>query len=474
MDDGSQSTWLIVILLLFVAMFFAITETAFASVSRVRLKTDAERGDKRAEQALYVMDHFDRAITTLLICTNIVHIATASIVTVYVTKRWGVSAVSISTLITTLVVFFFGEMLPKSIARKYCEPLSLATAGILRFLMTILKPVAALLTMIGNAAAKLIKGDDETSVTESDIYDIIEDMAEEGTINEEQSELISSALQFGDVTVESILTSRMDVAAIDINMPQEEILQFIKEQNHSRLPVYEGTIDNIIGILHIRKYIRYYIRKGEALDIKPLLYEPFFIHQSTKIDDLLTIMSRKKINIAVVTDNYGGTLGIVTDEDILEELVGEIWDEDDRAVRNVVPMTDGSYSVNPEEDILDVLDELGVDYSEDDEQRIGHKLMNELAYEAFPSIPVAGDSFHFLGTKISVLVMRHNRIMRLKVRRLTKEELKEDRRMADNDENPEEVRENYEGYAKGEPYAVHQSKGKHYARAMSAPAMEGR
>ena len=185
-------------------------------------------------------------------------------------------------------------------------------------------------------------------------------------------------------------------------------------------------------------------------------------------------MSRKKINIAVVTDNYGGTLGIVTDEDILEELVGEIWDEDDRAVRNVVPMTDGSYSVNPEEDILDVLDELGVDYSEDDEQRIGHKLMNELAYEAFPSIPVAGDSFHFLGTKISVLVMRHNRIMRLKVRRLTKEELKEDRRMADNDENPEEVRENYEGYAKGEPYAVHQSKGKHYARAMSAPAMEGR
>ena len=474
MDDGSQMTWLIVILLLFAAMFFAITETAFASVSRVRLKTDAERGDKRAEKALYITDHFDRAITTLLICTNIVHIATASIVTVYVTKRWGVSAVSISTLITTLVVFFFGEMLPKSIARKYSEQLSLATAGILGALMTVLKPAAALLTLIGNAVAKLIKGDDEASVTESDIYDIIEDMAEVGTINEEQSELISSALQFGDVTVESILTSRMDVAAIDINMPQEEILQFIKEQNHSRLPVYEGTIDNIIGILHIRRYIRYYIRKGEALDIKPLLYEPFFIHQSTKIDDLLTIMSRKKINIAVVTDNYGGTLGIVTDEDILEELVGEIWDEDDRAVRNVVPMTDGSYSVNPEEDILDVLDELGMEYSEDDEQRIGHKLMNELAYEAFPSIPVAGDSFHFLGTKISVLVMRHNRIMRLKVRRLTKEELKEDRRMADNDENPEEVRENYEGYAKGEPYAVHQSKGKHYARAMSAPAMEGR
>ena len=254
----------------------------------------------------------------------------------------------------------------------------------------------------------------------------------------------------------------------------EAILQFIKEQNHSRLPVYEGTIDNIIGILHIRKYIRYYIRKGEALDIKPLLYEPYFIHQSTKIDDLLTIMSRKKINIAVVTDNYGGTLGIVTDEDILEELVGEIWDEDDRAVRNVVPMTDGSYSVNPEEDILDVLDELGVEYTEEDEQRIKHKLMNELAYEAFPSIPVAGDSFHYLGTKISVLVMRHNRIMRLKVRRLTKEELREDQKIAEDDDNPEDVRENYEGFAAGEPYAVQQAKGKRYARAMRAPGTEGR
>ena len=342
--------------------------------------------------------------------------------------------------------------------------------------MTLLKPFSALLTYIGNAVARMMKGDEEeAAVTENDIYDIIEDMAEDGKINEEQSDLISSALQFGDVTVESILTSRVDVAAIDIDMPQDEILQFIKEQNHSRLPVYEGTIDNIIGILHIRKYIRYYIRKGEALDIKPLLYEPFFIHQSTKIDDLLTIMSRKKINLAVVTDNYGGTLGIVTDEDILEELVGEIWDEEDRAVRNIVPMTDGSYSVNPEEHVLDVLDELGVEYTEEQEDEIGRKLMNELAYEVFPSIPVAGDSFHYLGTKISVLVMRHNRIMRVKVRRLTKEEIREDRKILTSDDTPEEVRENYEGLEKGEAYAVQQAKGKHYARAMrQAPASGGR
>ena len=464
MDDGSQTTWLIVLLLLVAAMVFAVAETAFASVSRIRLRTEAEKGDARAKRALYVTEHFNKAITTLLICTNIVHLATASIVTVYVSKRWGISAVSVSTLITTLVVFFFGEMLPKSVARKYSLKFSLATSGLLCFLMTLLYPAAAFLTWIGNAAARMTKGDNAVSVTENDIYDIIEDMEEEGKIDEAQGDLISSALQFGDVTVESILTSRLDVAAIDIDMSQEEILSFIKEQNHSRLPVYEGTIDNIIGILHIRRYIRNYIRQGEALDIRPLLYEPFFVHQSTKIDDLLGVKKKKKINLAVVTDNYGGTLGIVTDEDILEELVGEIWDEDDRAVRNVVPMTDGSYSVNPEEHVLDVLDELGLDYSEEEEEEIGRKLMNELAYEVFPHIPVAGDSFRYLGMKISVLVMRHNRIMRLKVRRLTETELEADAAdaLAQKSENGPDSGNG--GSAGRIPYAVHQAPGKHYMR----------
>lgn len=465
MDDGSQTTWLIVILLLVAAMIFAVAETAFASVSRIRLRTEAERGDARAKRALYVTEHFNKAITTLLICTNIVHLATASIVTVYVSKRWGISAVSVSTLVTTLVVFFFGEMLPKSIARKYSFPLSLAASGLLCFLMTVLHPAAALLTWIGSAAARMTKGDEAASVTENDIYDIIEDMEEEGKIDEAQGDLISSALQFGDVTVESILTSRLDVAAIDIDMSQEEILSFIKEQNHSRLPVYEGTIDNIIGILHIRRYIRNYIRQGEALDIRPLLYEPFFVHQSTKIDDLLGIMSRKKINLAVITDNYGGTLGIVTDEDILEELVGEIWDEDDRAVRNVVPMTDGSYSVNPEEHVLDVLEELGLNCSEEEEEEIGRKLMSELAYEVFPHIPVAGDSFRYLDMKISVLVMRHNRIMRLKVRRLTAAELEADAAAAQAQKSENGSDSVSGGGSAGRvPYAVHQAPGKHYMR----------
>ncbi|MBQ9823662.1 MAG: DUF21 domain-containing protein [Solobacterium sp.] len=241
MDDGGTSiSWLIpVAVLILCAMFFAMVETAFASVSRTRLKTLAEKGRSDAKKALKITDHFDRAITTILICTNIVHIAAASVVTVNVTRMWGVSAVTASTLITTIAVFFFGEMLPKSIARKYSEKISLSTAGVLSFLMTVLTPVSSLLTFIGNTASKLTKGDSDVSVTEDEIYDIIEDMTEQGTLDEEQGDLISSALMFQDVTVETILTARVDLAAVDVNMSQQEILDMIKKVNHSRLTVYE-------------------------------------------------------------------------------------------------------------------------------------------------------------------------------------------------------------------------------------------
>ena len=403
-------------------MYLAVAETAFASVSRTKLRVRADRGDGRAKKALFILDHMDRAITTILIGTNITHLAAASLVTVNVTRAFGVSAVTISTLITTLAVFFFAEMLPKSIARKYSERFSLSTAGTLSFLMFLLRPASALLTWIGNTAAKLTKGDPEASVTEDELYDIIEDMTEAGTLDEEQGELISSALQFGEVTVESILTSRMDLAAIDISMSHEEILAFVKEQNHSRLPVYEGTIDNIIGILQVRTYIKNYIRQGEALNIRPLLDPVFFIHQSTKIDDALPEMTGQRRNVAVVTDNYGGTVGIVTIEDILEELVGEIWDEDDQVIENIIELPDGSYSVNPEEHILDVLDELDIPYTEEEEDEILNKLMSELAYEAFPSIPREGQRFEAYGMNVIISRMSHNRILRLKIQKLPAKE----------------------------------------------------
>ena len=414
MDDGSRLPWIIAVLLLFCAAFFAVAETAYASCPKSRVKAAAERGDARAKTALLILDDFDKAISTLLICTNIVHIATASIVTVAVTKLWGLSAVSISTVVTTIVVFFAGEMLPKSIAKKYSEPLALATGPVLRFLMKVFTPLSALLTWIGQSAAKLTPDETPVSFTEDELYDIIEDMTEEGSLDEQQGELISSALQFGEVTVESVLTPRVDLVAVDISSSLESILAVIKTTNHSRLPVYEGSIDNIIGVLQIRKFIKAYLRLGNNLDLRPLMDEVFFIHQSTNIDELLPVMSKRKLNMAVVTDNYGGTLGIVTVEDILEELVGEIWDEDDVVEESMVELGDGVYMVDADESVTDVFEQLGFEDPEEDEELV-NTLMGEWAYEQFSAIPKVGDSFLYHRVQVTVAAMTHNRILKLKV-----------------------------------------------------------
>lgn len=421
MDDGSRLPWIIAALLLVCAAFFAVTETSMASASRSRIKASAERGDFRAKKTLYVLDNFDLAISTLLICTNIVHIAAASIVTLAVTRKWGVSAVSISTIITTVVVFFAGEMLPKSVAKKYSDTLALSCAPVLCFFMKLFAPLSKLLTWIGQAAAKLTPGDSQISVTEDELYDIIEDMTEEGSLDEDQGDLISSALQFGDVTVESVLTPRVDIVAININSSHAELLSLIKSTNHSRLPVYESSIDNIIGVLQIRKYIKAYLRLGENLDIKPMLDEVLFVHQSTNIDELLPILSKRKLNIAVVTDNYGGTLGIVTVEDILEELVGEIWDEDDVIEEPMVEIGDGVYEVGADETVSDVFDQLGYEDPENDEELV-NTLMGEWAYEKFDTIPKPGDSFRYHQVLVTVKDMNHNRIMKLTVALLPAEE----------------------------------------------------
>ena len=413
--------WIMAFVLLFAAMFFAAAETALSSASRNRIKLSAEHGDARAEKALFLLENFDTTISTILIGTNIVHIAIASLVTVAVTRKWGLSAVSVSTVITTLVVFFAGEMLPKSLGKKYAERLLKLCSAPMVVFMKLFSPLSALLTAVGQFVAGFTRGDGDVSVTEEELFDIIEDMTEEGSLDEEQGELIYSALQFGGVTVESVLTPRVDLAAVDIGSSPRDIVNYIKEQNHSRLPVYEGSIDNVIGILQIRKYIREYLRSGEGLDIRSLLDETFFVHHSTKVDELLPIMSRRRQNIAVVTDNFGGTLGIVTVEDIVEELVGEIWDEDDVVDEPVVALPDGSCLAHADETVTDVFDFIGYESAGNDEEMV-NKLMGEWAYEQFAIIPAVGDSFRYDRVMVTVSEMEHNRILKLNVHLLSEEE----------------------------------------------------
>lgn len=425
MDEGGLTPWIITILLILFADYIAVAETALSSVSRVRMKLLADHGNRRAAKVLDALEHFDRTISTILICTNIAHLGAASVVTVAVTRRWGLSAVAVSTFITSMVVFFVGEMLPKSIAKKYSEHLSLWCIDLLTVLIALFRPASALLAAIGNAASRLTKGDPEISVTEDEIYDIIEDMTEEGSLDEEHGDLISSALQFNDLTVESILTPRVDVVAININDDSAAILQQIRSQNHSRLPVYEGSKDNIIGILRIRRYIQAYLKLGDQLDLRGLLDKPIFVTESAAVDELLPIMSRERQNMAVVTDHHGGTAGIVTVEDILETLVGEIWDEDDIVITPIVALENGNYLVDAEEPVADVLNEIGFECPPEDEDELINTRIGEWVYDHFSSIPKVTDGFDYHGLRVTIAKMDHNRILKVVLRRLSEEEQEE-------------------------------------------------
>ena len=413
MDDGSRLPILLAIILLLGAAYFAVAETAFASSSRTKLRAAAERGEAGAGQAVYILNHFEEAISAMLIGTNLCHLFLAALVTTVVTRRWGLNAVTVSTILTTLVVFFAGEMLPKSVAKKFPERLAKACAQSLRVFMTLFHPLSWVLSRIGEAAAKLSRQEPELSVTEDELYDIIEDMTEEGSLDEEQGELISSALQFGDLTVESVLTPRMDVAALNVEASGDEILAQIKSQNHSRLPVYEGSIDRIIGVLQIRKYIKAYLRRGEAPDLRSILDEAFFVHQSTELSELLPMMSRQRINMAIVTDNFGGTLGIVTVEDIVEEIFGEIWDEDDVVQETVTDLSENACVMDADEHVSDLFEHLNYEDPENNDELVDTRL-GEWAYTMFGEIPDVGDSFRYHDLTVTVTEMEHNRILKLK------------------------------------------------------------
>lgn len=420
MDEGSWLSFIAIVFLLFSAAYFSLIESAFSSVGKIRLKARMDRGDRRAARALYVLDHFERAITTILVGANLVQIIMASLATVWVVRRWGVGAVTISTVIVTIAVFFLGEMLPKSVGIKYSERFTLGCASSLCFFMRIFAPISAVLSALGGAVTSRVGDSREPTFTEDEFYDIIENMKDEGELGAEQGELVHSALLFGDVTVESVLTSRVDIAAIDIADGPEEVLATIKATRHSRLPVYEGSIDNIIGVLQIRKFIKAYLKRGPALNIRELLDEAYFVHQSANIDELLPVLSRKKLNLAIVTDSYGGTLGIVTVEDILEELVGEIWDEEDVVEEYFRDLGGGAYELDAELEVEDAFSLLHFD--DPDDLDFEHKLLGEWAYEQLDHFPDEGDSFRYNGLELTVSQMRQHRVVKLTARLLPEAE----------------------------------------------------
>ena len=387
MDGDSWLSWIPIVFLLCMAAYFAVAETAATSVSRIRLKTRLDQGDQKAKRALYVQDNFDRAISAILIGTNIVHISTATLTTVLVTRTWGASWVALGTIVCTIAVFFAGEMLPKSIAKRYSERCALATAPSLCFFMRIFAPLAKALSHIGEFFSNLAKGEPEITVTEDELYDIIETMTDEGELPEDRAELVHSALEFADVTVERVFTPRVDVAALDVNTPPEKILSFIREQRHSRLPVYEGSIDNIIGVVHEKDF--YLARLKKTATLEDLIAPTLYTTGSTQISQLLRTLREQHHHMAVVVDEYGGTEGIITLEDILEELVGEIWDEHDEATEDFRQQSDGSWLVSGSASVDDLYETLDLPEDED----IDSNTVNGLVQEKTHHLPKVGDHF---------------------------------------------------------------------------------
>lgn len=416
--DASGNPWLIVALVLLIigGGYFAASEIAFASVNKVRLRLKAEEGDRSARKAVYIVNNFDRMLTTLLIGNNVMHIACSSVATVLATRLWGATAVTYSTIAITVIVFFASEMLPKTYAKACCERFATGVASSLYLLMKILTPITFIFSGISKLIGKLFASKTEPTVTEDELYDIIDTIEEEGAMDEDKSELIRSALEFDEATVQDVLTSRVDIVAIDSEMTAREVLDVVKREKYSRLPVYRDTIDEMIGVLQVRRFLRAYMRDGDATDYLSMLDAPHFVPRTTNIDELLQTMSARKIHMSFVTDDYGGVLGMLTVEDILEELVGEIWDEDDVVTEDFKKIGGNRFEADADLGCLDAFDMMGYDDFDRDDFR--HKTLGAWVLEQFDHMPVEGDRFTQGPLDVTVKTIDHKRIHKLLVRLL--------------------------------------------------------
>ncbi len=411
MDSSGSLIYLLLVVLALAGAYFAAAETAYSSMNKIRIRNHAENGMPNARRAIRIADDFDKALITMLIGTNITHIAFASLTTLLATRLWGPGSVPAMTVGATVFVFLFVEMLPKSYAGEHSEKLALGFAGSMAFLMKLLSPLSFFFKGVSDLASRLFGADDMPTVTEEELHDIIDTMEEEGGFEPDKSELVQSALDFGDTTVQDVFTPRVDMAALDIESTPAEILDMIKTEKYSRIPVYRDTIDDIVGILQTRKYLKAYL-KNHDVRLPELLSPVHFVHKKTNIHELLDEMSRQKTHMCVITDDYGGTMGIVTVEDILEELVGEIWDEDDVVENELVQRSRDVYDVSGDMLAEDAFEEMDVPFDEDE---LEHKTMGAWALETFDSIPGQGDSFERSGLRVTVKKIESNRIELLTV-----------------------------------------------------------
>ena len=376
MDDGSITLLAALIILVAFSAFFSASETAFSSLNQIRLKSRAEDGDSAAARVLAMSEKYDKLLSTILIGNNIVNIAAASIGTILFTQMLGQErGATVSTMVLTIVVLIFGEVTPKSLAKEMPETIATAVSPVLNLLMLLFTPLTWLFTQWKKLLGKFIHSREEDTITEGELMTMVSEAENDG------------AIEFDDVEVEEILTPRVDVVAVEDNISLEELAQTFAESGYSRLPVYHDTIDNIIGVVHEKDF--YLARLKKATTVEDLIAPTLYTTGSTQISQLLRTLREQHHHMAVVVDEYGGTEGIITLEDILEELVGEIWDEHDEVTEDFRQQSDGSWLVSGSASVDDLYETLGLPEDED----IDSNTVNGLVQEKTCHLPKVGDHF---------------------------------------------------------------------------------
>ncbi len=411
--DSSTGLIFWLVILISCSAYFSATETAFSSLNRIRLKNLAGEGNKKAELALRLAEDYDKLLSSILIGNNVVNITASALATVLFLEISAEYGATISTVVMTVLVLIFGEISPKSLAKETPESFAMFSAPILRVVMWILAPFNYLFGCWKLLLNKLFHTKADTTITEQELLTMVQEAESEGGINEQESDLIQSAIEFNDMEAGEILTPRVDLTAVDIEEDPQAIYNIFMETKFSRIPVYKETVDNIVGVIHQRDFFVMIRTKGQTMQdiIKPVV----FVSDSIKISKLIKHLQKNKSHMAIVTDEYGGTMGVVTMEDILEELVGEIWDEHDDVVEEIETLSEHDYLVLGSADIEEVLERF--DHEEETEQNT----VSGWVMEHLEKIPEIGDSFTVENLHVTVKELDGRRVAKVLIHHETEE-----------------------------------------------------
>jgi putative hemolysin len=409
MDDTTILYIILIAALILLSAFFSATEIAFSSLNEIKLKHMIQNGHKRAKKTLTLSENFDKVLTTILIGNNIVNIASASLATVVFIQYWGNAGVTLSTAVMTVLVLIFGEITPKSIAKRVPESFALAVTYPLLMFMFILTPLNIIFNFWQKLMTKLFKFQESPSITEDELLTYVSEAQQEGGINENEEEMIRNVIDFDDLKIEEIFTPRVKVVAVSLDEATKKITHAFRHYGYSRLPVYVGSIDHIVGVINYKDYFNKVLLDRQPLE--NIIKKPVFVTEYMKISHLLELLKVNKSHMAIVKDEYGGTLGIVTMEDILEEIVGDIFDEHDEIIEQIKKIDETHYLVKGDTDLDDLFEVLEMEEDEDAD----YATVNGWVQDQLGRIPSPGDVFRFRYLKVTVTEADHKRVLEVNV-----------------------------------------------------------